>query len=115
MICVICGCEIAVRASGWARGHNAEPVAEGRCCRACNDRVVTPARMRGPGQIPKAVWSGVISVFGVDLRCSVLDDGRRVIDAEDSAKLFAAMEDDAPLTETEAAALAAFMRWQGGG
>lgn len=68
-------------------------------------------------QIPKAVWSGVFPVFGVDLRCAVLDDGRRIIDAEDVAKLFvafAAMEDDAPPTEAETEALDAFMRWQGG-
>jgi hypothetical protein len=78
------------------------------------------------GVIPKAVWSGVFVVFGVELHCSVLDDGRRIIDAEDVAKLFAAidaedvaklfaaMEDDAQPTEAEVEALDAFMRWQGG-
>jgi hypothetical protein len=56
----------------------------------------------------------------------VLDDGRRIIDAEDVAKLFAAidaedvaklfaaMEDDAQPTVAEREALDAFMRWQGG-
>ena len=27
-------------------GHNAQPVANGRCCDVCNDTKVLPARMR---------------------------------------------------------------------
>ena len=30
---------------GWADGHNAWPVNEGRCCGKCNDNVVIPARL----------------------------------------------------------------------
>ena len=30
--------------SGW--GNNAEPVAEGQCCDACNDDIVIPTRIR---------------------------------------------------------------------
>jgi hypothetical protein len=29
----------------WVHGHNAEPVNDGRCCSACNDLVVIPARL----------------------------------------------------------------------
>ena len=44
--CVICKTEIGVDPiSGWAGGHNAEPIAEGRCCDACNAMEVIPARL----------------------------------------------------------------------
>jgi len=45
MICSICESPIEVQASGWARGHNAEPVNSGRCCSVCNDFMVIPARI----------------------------------------------------------------------
>ena len=48
--CVICkGAIEAQKAPNgkifWSDGHNAEPVAEGRCCRDCNYSVVIPARL----------------------------------------------------------------------
>jgi len=39
-VCVICHREY----QGY--GHNAEPVKGGRCCNACNDLYVIPARLR---------------------------------------------------------------------
>jgi len=45
--CVICNDEIGVDPmSGWGGGHNAEPVAEGRCCDECNTMQVIPARLQ---------------------------------------------------------------------
>lgn len=46
MQCCICGGEIEVEPGGWDNGHNAEPVADGRCCRVCNEEKVLPARVR---------------------------------------------------------------------
>ena len=47
LICSICaGPIVAEPISGWAGGHNAEPVNSGRCCRECNDTVVLPMRLR---------------------------------------------------------------------
>lgn len=44
--CVICNSVIGVDPiSGWAGGHNAEPIAEGRCCDSCNATEVIPARI----------------------------------------------------------------------
>jgi hypothetical protein len=44
--CIICGDRIDVQPmSGWADGHNAEPVRKGRCCTMCNDLVVIPFRI----------------------------------------------------------------------
>jgi hypothetical protein len=43
-ICCICHKEIDVRGT-WTKGHNAEPVTEGRCCTECNSNVVLPVRM----------------------------------------------------------------------
>jgi hypothetical protein len=42
-----CLCNFSITPEGdWLSGHNAEPVAKGRCCRRCNDNVVVPARLR---------------------------------------------------------------------
>lgn len=35
-----------VRDVYWTEGHNAEPVADGRCCTSCNNDVVVPERLR---------------------------------------------------------------------
>ena len=44
--CVICKGVIEVEAiSGWADGYNAEPVADGRCCKICDNSVVLRARL----------------------------------------------------------------------
>ena len=41
MYCVLCESEIVPDPiSGWRRGHNAEPLAAGRCCDSCNNDVV---------------------------------------------------------------------------
>ena len=67
-------------------------------------------------QIPVAVWSGTFHLFGVDIRCCVLDDGRRLIVGDDIAKLFDAMGSYAAAnTKAEAEAMAKFFRWQRGG
>ena len=44
--CSICGGVIGIEYNGWAGGHNAEPVNDGRCCGACNSSVVIPHRFR---------------------------------------------------------------------
>lgn len=47
MTCSICGGDIDVHpGSNWTRGHNAQPVNDGRCCTECNTHVVLPARIR---------------------------------------------------------------------
>tara|TARA_A100001388_G_scaffold152061_1_gene113001 strand:+ start:271 stop:468 length:198 start_codon:yes stop_codon:yes gene_type:complete len=46
MNCSICGNKITKDPmSGWDGGHNAEPVAPGRCCDDCNETVVIPQRL----------------------------------------------------------------------
>lgn len=40
MQCVLCNEEIEPQANGWAGGHNAQPLAEGRCCDKCNFDVI---------------------------------------------------------------------------
>jgi hypothetical protein len=44
--CSICGGDIDVGPSGWDRGHNAEPINNGRCCTDCNTTVVIPHGLR---------------------------------------------------------------------
>ena len=62
--------------------------------------------------IPKAVWQGSFSIGGVDLHCSVLDTGQRVIDVEDIENLFSAMETDK--FKIDKFELEAFAKWQRG-
>jgi hypothetical protein len=45
MKCSICTSEIDVQANGYGGGHNAMPIANGRCCTKCNDTEVIPMRM----------------------------------------------------------------------
>tara|TARA_R100001594_G_scaffold144359_1_gene193335 strand:+ start:2897 stop:3163 length:267 start_codon:yes stop_codon:yes gene_type:complete len=46
MECVLCKGDIDVQIHGWDQGHNAQPLAEGRCCSDCNGVRVIPARIR---------------------------------------------------------------------
>ena len=41
--------------------------------------------------LPTAVWEGEFIVFGVTVKCYVLDDGRRIIEAESMKRLLDAM------------------------
>ena len=45
MKCSICQEKIEPDPSGWDKGHNAEPINNGRCCGVCNDIIVTSARL----------------------------------------------------------------------
>ena len=45
LTCVICEGPIEVTEWGWNEGHNAAPVADGRCCNICQDTVVMTARL----------------------------------------------------------------------
>jgi len=42
-MCIICEQPIPPEGS-WIHGHNAQPVADGRCCGDCNMYVVIPTR-----------------------------------------------------------------------
>ena len=44
--CSICEQEIFPDPNGWAGGHNASPINEGRCCGDCNDMIVVPRRIK---------------------------------------------------------------------
>lgn len=61
---------------------------------------------------PTATWTGTLTILGVTLRVSVLDNGQRVIHADDISALFEAMSDDTNETirEDEVYRLAQFMR-----
>lgn len=44
-ICCLCQKQIDIQPKGWAEGHNAEPIMNGRCCSKCNDTIVVPKRI----------------------------------------------------------------------
>lgn len=60
---------------------------------------------------PVAVAEATFRLFGVDLRCYVLDNGQRIINADDVAKLFAVRDADAAADSGD---LADFAAWQKG-
>ncbi len=59
--------------------------------------------------IPKSVWSGSFNVFGVELKCHVLDNGQRVIEADSMADFLNGVADaDVPAEDPN---LDEFVRW----
>lgn len=63
--------------------------------------------------LPTAIWEGTFTLYGVPLRCSVLDNGQRVIHGEDVKWLFQAMaQDDGDALD--ASELERFARWRSG-
>jgi hypothetical protein len=63
-------------------------------------------------ETPVSVWQGEMTLLGVTLHLHVLDDGTRIVEAEDMAALLEAMGRGAPADEDE---MAAFARWLRGG
>ena len=61
--------------------------------------------------IPVAVWSGSFRLFGVDLKCHVLDDGQRVIEPESMEAMFDAMGSEGSV---EIGDIESFTQWQRG-
>lgn len=61
-------------------------------------------------ELPKAVYSSELVICGVTLKCHVLDDGQRVIEADGVEALFKAFEDGLMPTEEEAMQLARVVR-----
>jgi len=63
--------------------------------------------------ISKSIWAGTFTVFGVTLRCHVLDNGQRIIEAEDVHRLLAVIQNgDGPAADP--GDMDAFARWQKG-
>jgi len=62
-----------------------------------------------PEELPKAEREDAFTIFGVRVRCYILDDGRRVLNVEDVHELFAKMEQGGPHDPDE---LMRFAAWQ---
>ena len=45
--------------------------------------------------ISTAIWSGTFTMYGVEVRCHTLDDGRRVIEADSVKEIFRALAEGA--------------------
>ena len=67
-------------------------------------------------ETPQSIWQGSFRVFGIDVKCHVLDNGQRMIEEDSMLALFAAEDrvskegwsaDDSPDID-------AFFRWQKG-
>lgn len=63
--------------------------------------------------LPKAVWQGSFRLFGHDIECVVLDDGRRLVTEKGMEAFLAALE--SPATDLDEDELKAFAKWQQGG
>jgi hypothetical protein len=64
------------------------------------------------GSLPVAVWSGSFVVFGVELKCHTLADGRKIIETDSFHQLLAAMKSSGIDCGDEG--LQAFGRWYKG-
>ena len=62
--------------------------------------------------LPTAVWSGTFHLWGIDLKCHVLSDGRRIIEKESFEAFMDALADGMPVADDTD--LMAFFRWQRG-
>lgn len=69
-------------------------------------------RQKEDPEPPVSVWQGEMTLLGVVLHLHVLDDGTRIIEADDMAALAEAMGRGGPVDEDE---IAAFARWLQGG
>lgn len=64
-------------------------------------------------KLPTAVWSGTFKIFGVTIRCYVLDNGQRIVDASDLHTLLHAMGHYRLANEAnDNEQMAAFNRWR---
>jgi len=64
-------------------------------------------------ETPFSVWQGSFRVFGVEVKCHVLSDGRRVVERDSMLDLMNAMS-ATPTSEVDIDELATFARWQKG-
>jgi hypothetical protein len=62
---------------------------------------------------PHSIWSGVFTIFGVPLRCHVLEDGRRIIEEDSVTALFSVLETEALLDSGEHEAFGLWLRGKG--
>lgn len=67
-------------------------------------------------EVAVSVWQGSFTILGVELRCHVLSDGQRIVEAESMVALLAAMAEPAPAEAVSAmeAELERLVRWEGG-
>lgn len=63
-------------------------------------------------ELPHPVWSGSFMLGGVEMKCHVLSDGQRIIEAESIHNFFSAFGEDAP--KVDDAELEKFVHWQWG-
>ena len=62
-------------------------------------------------ELPTAIWEGSFTLFGVDVKCYVLEDGQRLIEAKSMENMIAAMALGVPLVMHK---FDAFSLWQSG-
>lgn len=71
-----------------------------------------PERADGDGvegevtDMPTSVWSGSFVIFGIEIKCHVLDDGQRIIEADSIEALFSS-----PTETTAGGDLEEFTNW----
>lgn len=84
-----------------------------RIYRCCDRMDLKPWTEPGSDETPVSVWSGSFTVFGVEVKCHVLSDGRRVVERDSMLDLMNAMS-ATPTSEVDIDELATFVRWQKG-
>ncbi len=62
---------------------------------------------------PRSVWSGSFHILGVEVKCHILSDGQRIIEADSMHSLLEAMASSEP-TEIDPNAMQGFLKWRDG-
>lgn len=70
------------------------------------------AAMSDKPELPHSVWQGSFKLLGVDVKCHVLSDGQRIIEADSFAALLDAM--GKPGAKVDEGEMEAFARWRAG-
>jgi hypothetical protein len=62
-------------------------------------------------EVPHSVWQGSFKLFGVDVKCHVLSNGQRIIEADSMKEILAAMQGDKDLPPSADDDPAALAKW----
>lgn len=95
------------RRFGWIRAERKDGLV--RISRTAQQPV-----MNAP-DVPTSIWQGTFTILGVTLRCHVLRDGQRIIEADSVAALLHALGSNDPKTAARNQdEIEAFARWRAG-
>ena len=89
--CLDCGADLSQRGVLAKRCEKCQAARPGRRVVAAPppvDEHLTKAWYHRPQRVPHSIWQKNFTLFGVEVRCHVLEDGQRIIEATSVEELF---------------------------